>query len=279
MSWIANFQAYIWRYYHAKGRSFFWRNHPDPYVVFLSEIMLQQTQTARIEQKLPLFLSEFPTLRQLAHAPLQQVLYHWVGLGYNRRAINLHRTAQILQTTYGGRIPDDSQVLLQFPGIGPYTCGSIPTFAYNLPRVFIETNIRRVFIHHFFEPTIDSIDDKEIVSLVDQTLDRTNPREWYYGLMDYGAELKTLIVNPNRRSKGYTKQSAFEGSKRQIRGAVIRVFSQGTKKINQEQLSWQVNKLTNRIVPGDELFVVLQDLLVEGFLCKEADEPWYNLAP
>jgi A/G-specific adenine glycosylase len=279
MAWISRFQTYIWAYYKQRGRQFFWRHNSDPYVVFLSEIMLQQTQTSRIEVKLPEFLREFPTLSSLARASLPQVLSLWVGLGYNRRAVNLHRTARILHDQYESKIPEDSQLLLQLPGIGPYTSGSIPTFAYNLPRVFIETNIRRVFLHHFTDPTQHAIGDQEILGLIEETLDHSNPRDWYYALMDYGAELKTLLVNPNRRSKTYTKQSAFEGSNRQIRGAVIQILSQEGGMLHQEQLQLHVNKLTKRFIAAEELSSVLLDLSVEGFVCKDADEPWYGLAP
>jgi A/G-specific adenine glycosylase len=278
MSWIPKFQDFIWQYYRSRRRTFFWRSHHDPYVILLSEIMLQQTQTSRIEQRLPIFLTEFPTLESLAHAPLQKVLHQWVGLGYNRRAINLHRTAQIVHANYGGQIPEDSKLLLDLPGIGPYTAGSIPTFAYNLPRVFVETNIRRVFIHHFTDPTQETIDDKYIFGLVEATLDTSNPREWYYGLMDYGAELKTLIINPNRRSKVYTKQSTFEGSNRQIRGAVLKICTQETRSIHWDQLHRQVNKQTKRIIPKHEFSMVLEDLRTEGFLCKESHGPWYRIS-
>ena len=278
MSWISNFQGFIWKYYHTRGRRFFWRNHQDPYVIFLSEIMLQQTQTSRIEHRLPTFLTEFPTLESLAKAPLQKVLQQWVGLGYNRRAINLHKAAQTLYSIHDSNIPEDSSVLLQLPGIGPYTAGSIPTFAYNLPRVFVETNIRRVYIHHFTDPTQEIVDDNYILNLVELTLDRENPREWYYGLMDYGAELKTLIPNPNRRSKLYAKQSTFEGSNRQIRGAVLKICTQGTKAIHRDQLLRQVNKHTKRIIPKNEFSMVLDALCTEGFLCKESHGPWYRVS-
>ena len=222
---IQGFQRFIWRYYRSRGRRFSWRNFPDPYQVLISEFMLQQTQTERVESKIHEFLIAFPRIENLAQASLSEVLQLWVGLGYNRRGVNLHKTAQKIVEEFDGIVPSEPDVLRQFPGIGAYTSCAIPTFSYNVPTVFIETNIRRVFIHHFTDPTEEEVSEKFLLSLVAQTLDPTNSREWYYGLMDYGAELKGLLGNSNHRSKIYKKQSPFEGSLRQVRGAVLRVLA------------------------------------------------------
>ena len=228
---ITSFQNEIWAFYRANKREFAWRGISDPYAVLVSEMMLQQTQTLRVVPKYEEWMKAFPTAQSLADAPLSEVLAHWVGLGYNRRAVFLQKACKSVCETHGGIFPRTQEELQSLPGIGPYTAGAVSTFAYNQPNVFIETNIRSVYIHFFFSDTAlnDSekkIDDKEIAPLVEQTLDKTNPREWYYALMDYGADLKKKVVNPSRKSRQYAKQSRFEGSLRQARGAILRQLSQ-----------------------------------------------------
>ena len=125
-----------------------------------------------------------------------------------------------------GSIPDDTAALVALPGIGAATAASIRAFAFDAPVVFIETNIRRVFIHEFF-PGREAVADAELLPLVAAALDRRSPREWYYALMDYGAALARQVPNPNRRSRTYTRQSRFEGSDRQVRGAILRALVGG----------------------------------------------------
>lgn len=220
---IASFRDFIWTFYENEGRIFEWRNVDNPYYVLVSEIMLQQTQTHRVEPKYRAFIEEFPTFESLAQASLRDVLAMWQGLGYNRRGKYLHQTAQRVMQEYNGRLPKEPETLVTFPGIGKNTAGSVSAFAYNQPTVFIETNIRAVFIHSFFKDQ-QEVHDNLILPLVTQTLDHDNPREWYYALMDYGVHLKKMMPNPSRRSKHHTVQSKFEGSDRQIRGAIIRVL-------------------------------------------------------
>lgn len=203
-----------------------WRETGDPYEITVSEFMLQQTQVARVMEKYPGFLGRFSNWKELASASRAEVLGAWQGLGYNRRAKFLHETANKLVDTYGGSLPDDPAELVKLPGIGPNTAGSIAAFAFNKPVVFIETNIRRVFLHFFFE-TEQAVADTKLLPLIEAGLDRENPREWYYALMDYGVELARLFPNPNRRSAHYSRQSRFEGSDRQLRGYVLRELTRG----------------------------------------------------
>jgi A/G-specific adenine glycosylase len=227
---IGAFQAQIWAFYEHSGRKLSWRNTRNPYKILISEVMLQQTQVARVLEKYPEFLKKFPTLEALAASPLGDVLRAWQGMGYNRRARYLKDAAEAV-IEGNGKIPKTETDLLKLPGIGHYTANAILAFAYNEPRVFIETNIRRVFIHHFFK-NLKSVSDKQILPLVDQTLDISNPREWYYALMDYGAQLpKVTKRNSNTQSKHYTKQSTFKGSLRELRGTLIRKISEGPKKL------------------------------------------------
>jgi A/G-specific adenine glycosylase len=200
-----------------------WRETTDPYQILVSEIMLQQTQVERVLKKFPEFIRSFPDFGTLAAAPLADILAVWQGMGYNRRAIALQKCAIRVMQDYQGRVPDDSETLATFPGIGRATAGSIAAFAFNIPVVFIETNIRRVFIHFFF-PASATVGDTEILPLVEQTLYRKNPRIWYWALMDLGASLKNSVSNPNRRSAHYSRQSPFIGSDRKIRGSILRIL-------------------------------------------------------
>jgi A/G-specific adenine glycosylase len=222
----------VWNYYEQNGRhSLPWRHTKNPYHILVSEIMLQQTQVDRVLPKYVYFLKCFPTIKRLAEASLGDVLRVWQGLGYNRRAQMLHQCARALvKQTKNGRtpqIPKTKEELMQLPGIGPYTAGAILAFAYQIPTPFIETNIRTVYIHHFF-PHLFDITDKEILVKINETLNEENPREWYYALMDYGAYLKQTAGNKNVQSRHYTRQSSFKDSDRYIRGRVIALLSKKT---------------------------------------------------
>lgn len=198
-----------------------WRHTTDPYAVLVSEVMLQQTQVPRVIEKHREFLEAFPSLRALARAPVSRVLKVWQGLGYNRRALMLHRCAQTIMRDHNGSVPQEYEALCALPGIGPYCAGAVLAFAFNKAHPIIETNIRRVYLHHYF-PRRRKVPDRELRVVVARTLDRRNPRDWYSALMDYGTHLATTVPNPNRRSRGYTKQSSFEGSLRQLRGRILR---------------------------------------------------------
>lgn len=220
------FRAKVWAHYRSHGRSMPWRETRDPYRILVSEVMLQQTQVDRVRAKYVEFLAAFPDLAALAAAPLQQVLAAWQGLGYNRRAVALHRCARAIEREHRGRVPDDSAALVALPGVGAATAASVRAFAFDAPVVFVETNIRRVFIHEFF-PGREAVADAEVLALVAAALDGRSPREWYYALMDYGAALARQVPNPNRKSRTYTRQSRFEGSDRQLRGAILRALVGG----------------------------------------------------
>jgi A/G-specific adenine glycosylase len=220
------FRALVIDYYKHHRRNFVWRQKITPYKIVVSEIMLQQTQTNRVTQKFQLFLDLFPDFYALAYAPTPLLFTAWQGLGYNRRAKALQSIAVEVVQKHNGLLPACTSILQTFPGIGPATASSISAFAYNMPTVFIETNIRTVFLHHFFKDRVKQVHDKEILALVAATLDTQNSREWYYALMDYGAFLKKELKLNNLKSVHYTKQSKFEGSERQIRGQIITLLTQ-----------------------------------------------------
>jgi len=220
------FRRDIKRYYKKYGRVQPWRYSTNTYHVLVSEIMLQQTQVPRVLEKFPQFIEQFPTYQALAAATLGEIMMVWQGLGYNRRARFLREIAIKICFEHDGILPRNPNTLATFPGIGPATAGSLLAFAYNEPVVFIETNIRRVFIHSFFELKEEKVHDNELYPLVKAALDYDNPREWYYALMDYGSMLAKQGYNPNRHSAHYTSQPAFEGSDRQIRGVILRALIQ-----------------------------------------------------
>lgn len=218
----ARFRNAVWRFYRKHGRAFPWRQTDDPYCILVSEVMLQQTTTSRVLGKYEGFIMAFPDFRTLAAAPVRELLEQWRGLGYNRRAIALQRTAALVLSEFEGSLPSDPAALVRLPGIGPYTAAALAAIAFNRPTVFIETNIRAVFLHVFFHEKT-GVHDREILPLIEATLDRTNPREWYYALFDYGVMLKKS-ANPAVRSAHYRRQGPFEGSNRQLRSAILAVL-------------------------------------------------------
>jgi A/G-specific adenine glycosylase len=260
------FQETVWDFYRSSGRHDLpWRlpladGSFDGYKIFVSEVMLQQTQVSRVIPKFLEFISSFPTVSSLAAAEQGEVLRTWSGLGYNRRARYLHQAAQAVVAQYGGIFPADQEQLVGLPGIGVNTAGAILAYTYNLPASFIETNIRTVYIHSFFAERMD-VSDAEISALVAETLDHENPREWYWALMDYGSYLKQEIGNLNKLSKSYAKQSAFHGSKRQIRGQVLKLLAAGPL----------VYAGLEAEITDERLPLVIQDLLSEGLINEAAN--------
>jgi len=229
----------------AEGRELYrdlpWRRTHDPYAILVSEVMLQQTQVPRVLVRYEEWLADFPTLEALSAAPLEAVLRAWQGLGYNRRAIALKRTAEQVvadhvaaeASTSSSRaarspaaLPQDERALLALPGVGPAAASGIRAFAFDLPGVYLETNVRTVVLHELFADR-EGVPDKEIVPILLVALEAArrrgiNPRDWYYALLDYGAHLKRTVPNPSRRSSHHTRQSAFAGSVRQKRAWLLR---------------------------------------------------------
>lgn len=232
----------------------------DPYKILVSEVMLQQTQVSRVIPKYLVFIQQFPTAQSLAQAPLAAVLKAWSGLGYNRRAQYLHKATQRI----GDDFPQTLAGLVALPGVGHNTAAAVMNYAYNQATPFIETNIRTVYIHHYFQDHTD-VDDKQLLQLVAETLDHEHPREWFWALMDYGAHLKNTVGNLNRNSKHYAKQSTFQGSRRQIRGQVIKLLNEAP----------QSKAGMTKTIPDERLDSVLADLVKEGLIAKH--KSLYNI--
>ncbi len=260
------FQKTIRDYFRLHRRQLPWRcletDGFDPYKILVSEMMLQQTQVIRVIPKFQAFLQQFPNLPTLARASLADVLIVWNGLGYNRRAKYLHDAAKQLAPR---RQPWKLEDLNECKGIGQNTAAACIVYTYNQPLVFVETNIRTVYIHHFFPKSAD-INDKEILLLLEQTLDRKNPREFYWALMDYGTHLKNTIGNTAIRSRHYSKQSPFEGSRRQIRGQILRELSKTSLTSGGLGLIIKDKRLSN----------VLRDLEIEQLITRS--NLYYSLA-
>ena len=235
---VAAFRRTVWNHWKKNGRhNLPWRKTQDPYKILVSEVMLQQTQVPRVLPKYKEFLRTFPTVRVLAEAQLPDVLRVWSGLGYNRRAKFLHDAAKEIVAKYGGRVPKDAAALRELPGIGDYTAKAVCVFSFNQQHTLIETNIRTVYIHHFCQGRT-SVSDVEVLEIAKRAAMRQGSREWHSALMDYGTHLRASGVRLNARSKHYTKQSKFEGSLRQVRGAILKAMTRGMS-IDEVQKQYQ----------------------------------------
>ncbi|MDR3686705.1 MAG: adenine glycosylase [Coriobacteriia bacterium] len=262
-------------------RDFPWRRTTDPYEVLVSEVMLQQTQVSRVEKRFEEWLAEFPTIDALAQAPLEPVLRAWQGLGYNRRAVALKRAAEQTAERFGGTLPADDAELRSLPGIGPATAAGVLAFAYDKPARYLETNVRAVFLHELFGDR-DGVSDREIEPLVSAAVEEAGrqgvgPRAWYYALLDYGAHLKRSLPNPSRRSAHHTRQSRFEGSRRQKRAWLLRAVMEESG-LSAEEYGRDLGRAerdAGRDAPDvGDVSAILDDLVADGFLAREGDR-WF----
>lgn len=226
---VRKFQTEVLSYYKTHKRTMAWRDIKDPYKIFVSEMMLQQTQVERVRIKFAEFISQFPTAAAVAAADKSDILKAWQGLGYNRRALFIKHACEEVVEKYGGIFPKDFDELQKLPGIGPSTAGALCAFAYNQPVLYVETNIRAVILHFFFSDT-EKVSDKEVLRVLEHVtppVEEVSPRDWYYALYDYGTHLKKTLGKKktalHQKSAHYSKQSKFEGSFRQKRAAVLRL--------------------------------------------------------
>jgi A/G-specific adenine glycosylase len=265
---IKKFRKRIYDYYRTRGRDLPWRKTEDPYAILVSEIMLQQTQVERVRVKYVEFLKAFPTVEALAAASFRRVLLLWQGLGYNRRARALKMLAEEVVRTHNGKIPASEVGLCALPGIGKATAAAILAYAFNKEAVFIETNVRAVFIHFFFKGKADVI-DASLALFVAETLDRQNPGRWYHALMDYGAFLKKKYPELLGRSAHYKKQAPFKGSRRLVRGAILKLLA-GQSGLTTLRIARSLGK------EPDLVRNVLDELCAEKFLVRK--ERRYSIA-
>jgi A/G-specific adenine glycosylase len=256
------FQEFMWEKARELYRDMPWRSDTRPYYVLVSELMLQQTQVDRVRPKFEAFIAQFPDERALANASLAEVLQLWNGLGYNRRAKFLHEAAKKITNEYSGIFPPDYEAILSLPGVGPGTAGAISVYAFNRPVVFIETNVRTVYFHHFFQESEDTITDKMLTELVEATLDKEHPREFYWALMDYGTMLKKSGAGRIQRSAHYKKQSPLKGSIREVRGQIVTLLTG-------DELT--VEALKRRLTADERFEPALSGLVTDGLVVQTGD--------
>ena len=230
------------------GRDLPWRHTRDPYRILVSEVMLQQTQVDRVIPYYGAFLDRFPTVVELATAPTAEVIKAWAGLGYNRRAVNLQRTAQAVVRDLGGLFPGQPEALQALPGIGPYTAGAVACFAFERDVPFLDTNMRRVIHRLFVGPEVPVLlaKERELVALAAAAIPAGRGWEWNQSLIEFGALQCTArrpacVVCPLQRScQAYpaiqsqiamlprgartAKEGPFQESNRYFRGRVVAVL-------------------------------------------------------
>ena len=263
---IPRFQKLILSWHKENRRDMPWRNTKDPYKILVSEVMLQQTQIARVLLKYKEFLQEFPTIQTLAKASDKKLMKVWAGLGYWRRALSLKKTAQIIAKEYQGKFPKEVALLEKLPGIGPYTAGAVACFAFQNQSAFLDTNIRRVYLHFFF-PKRNNVSDKDILNIAQKAIFKKNPREWHYALLDYGAlVLKDKKIN--KQSKHYAKQSTFTNSFRSFRAKVIHFL---LKQPKQTASLNKIEKLLKEASSPYETNKVLFALQKDGLIKKKGN--------
>lgn len=278
---LADFRLRVLQRGHELYRDLPWRHTRDPYAVWISEVMLQQTQVSRVDGRWQRWMFHFPSLEILAKAESAEVLEEWQGLGYNRRAIALHRAAKALLEA-GAAFPRETHALVALPGIGPATAAGIRAFAYNLHAVYLETNVRTVYLHELY-PDAVRVPDSELIPLVEDACPQDasdpndDPRTWYYALLDYGAYLKRTVPNPSRRSATHVRQSRFEGSHRQKRALVLRLLLNAPDGISVDAVAHALSdeelKAGRPPVSTEMTAALLRELSAEGF-CSERDSIW-----
>lgn len=276
----SDFQQLVWEFYDHHGRHDLpWRTSShetsehqedlDPYAVYISEIMLQQTQAPRVIKKFETWLADLPSFRAVADASKKDILSHWQGLGYNRRALYIKEAAEIITKNFDGKLPSEEEKLLELPGVGPYTAGALQAFVFAKPVVFVETNIRTVFIHHFF-PNEEDVSEAAIKKKVSETLPDKDIREWYWALMDYGVHLKKTVGNLNKKSTSYQKQSKFTGSNRQLRAELTR-FILNNEPVTLKDMKKEFAELVEQNERMQSLEKNLHTLQEEGFVTNTGD--------
>ncbi len=271
---IKTFQEKILTWYTANQRDLPWRKTRDPYRILVSEIMLQQTQVNRVIPKYEAWFEAFPTIQDLAKAPVSDVLKHWSGLGYNRRALNLKKTAQVVVDRFNGIFPNDEKELLSLPGIGQYTARAIMCFAFDQQVAVVDINVKKVILTqllknqrmiHLADATkskIDKVSDKEIAAIAETLVPQGRAYDWNQALMDYSSLMlkKEKIDIP--------KQSTFKGSRRYYRGKIVKLLIkkreiplQDIGALLKEDFSEEDNALINSIISEmkKEGFIVIEN--------------------
>ncbi|HNG97203.1 MAG TPA: hypothetical protein PLW93_02920 [Candidatus Absconditabacterales bacterium] len=227
---IHSFQDKILHRYDIHERDLPWRKTIDPYLIWISESMLCQTQVTRVISYYERWIKTFSTIQDLAQASKAHILTLWSGLGYNSRALRLYETAQIIIDRFDGVFPSNYKDLISLPGVGEYIANAVLAFAYNRDVIVIDTNIRRIMIHEFAlgdDKLMEQLwasqrfEKQRLIDIVHQTLLVGNARRWYNALMDYGALSLTASLSGITPR---TKQTRFQGSTRQVRSTILKML-------------------------------------------------------
>ena len=256
-----------------------WRRTRDPYAIWVSEAMLQQTQVSRVDGRWQSWLDRFPSVDALAAATSADVLAEWQGLGYNRRALALWRAAREICERHAGVMPYDEADLRALPGIGPATAAGIRAFAFDLSGVYLETNVRAVFLHELF-PGAEGVPDSALRPLVAEACpDDSLAIADADALLDYGAHLKRTLPNPSRRSRENVRQSRFEGSHRQKRAVLVRLLlAAGIEGVSVADAALELTefeaKAGRAAVTEAAASGILEELAAEGFCHEVASGRW-----
>jgi A/G-specific adenine glycosylase len=291
-------QKRLLEWFRANQRKLPWRETRDPYEVLVSEVMLQQTQVDRVIPYFHEFLRRYPTVETLAEAPTSEVIRIWAGLGYNRRAVNLQRTAQYVATNLYGKFPETVQELKKLPGIGPYTAGAIACFAYEQDVPFLDTNMRRV-LHRFWfgvDVPAPTASEREVIAVAEDVVPPGNGWEWNQALIEFGALLCTarkpacVICPLQERCAAYPeiqtqlamlpkgvrlkREEPFSGSNRFYRGRVIAALREHPS-IDLGTLGPLVREnFSESDMPW--LYDVVQGLSKDGLAVLAEDQPEYD---
>jgi A/G-specific adenine glycosylase len=191
---VERVQAMVLGWYAVHARRFVWRvPNPDPYVVLVSETMLQQTQTARIQEKLPLFLRQYPDFSSLAATDNATIIRAWQGMGYNNRALRLRDCARTVIERFGGLLPDTADDLRSLPGLGPYTVSAVLSFAFHRDVVVLDVNIRRLYSRIFGQltTTVEVMPESQLLHVASEVYPRGRSSEWHQACMDIAAQYCT----------------------------------------------------------------------------------------
>ena len=247
-------RSIIVSWFRENGRDLPWRRTRDPWRILVSEVMLQQIQVKRAIPFYGRFLQRFPTVEALAEAPLAEAIRTWGDLGRYRRVVNLHRTARIVVEEHGGRLPSDPEVLVKFPGIGPYTAGAVACFAFERDVPFYDTNMHRVLHRVFYGPEVPKprAGPKEILALASDLVPAGDGWAWNQAVMEFGAlrctarkplcedcplqthceahpgMLEVLAGLPRGTKNG--RAANYEDSNRYLRGRVLAVLRDADQK-------------------------------------------------
>jgi A/G-specific adenine glycosylase len=259
----AELNALLLQWYAPRRRAYPWRlDEADAYLVLVSEVMLQQTQAARVVPAFRSFVARFPGVRELAAAPRSDVIRVWAGLGYNRRAVGLSAAARAIVSEHGGRVPGEPRLLRALPGVGPYTAAAVASIAFGVPIPAIDTNVRRVAARVIHGVEATEIASARLAASAAKWIDVARPGAWNQALMDLGR----AVCRPrprcgecplragcrfalHARTPAVDRQSRapFEGSDRQVRGAVVRALARSEAEMTLRRLSAETGHPVERI--------------------------------